>query len=111
MYRITLGNGKDLIVNAERLKRFYARKDDEEAIDRCDEIDTDDEENDELEVTTQHPTTAEDPVIPEAQPRQNPIIAEGQPNPTQGEPLMGHDGKFWCNVDPANIVQGKRRID
>ena len=111
LYRITLGNGKDLIVNAERLKRFYARKDDEEAIDRCDEIDTDDEENDELEVTTQHPTTAEDPVIPEAQPRQNPIIAEGQPNPTQGEPLMGHDGKFWCNVDPANIVQGKRRID
>ena len=26
----------------------------------------------------------------------------------QPEPLMGHRGEKWCNIDPANVVEGPR---
>ena len=110
LYKIILENGKEIIVNAERLKKFYARRGTVDA-DSDQTIETDSESDDEdfnkPQDIAPNPVAEEDNGVPE----EDIVIPQENQGPPQNEPLMGHDGRYWCNVDPANILRGNRRTD
>ena len=84
------------------------------------EVDTD-EEREEEEEEDDDPLGAPAAVDPGAQHLQqndgNPHAHPAQVvNPADqvvpdrlNEPLMGHRGERWCNHDPRNIIEGRRR--
>ena len=40
---------------------------------------------------------------------ENQIQVEVEQDQGERQPLMGHDGRTWCNVDMANTLPGSRR--
>ena len=104
LYKIKLINGNHLIVNAERLKKFTERSDEvSQPTTYMDESDSEDEvteptnENAQEQEEVQVDVDRNEAAGPDLQVREE-----------HREPLMRDGGRYWCNVDPGNIVEGSR---
>ena len=111
LYKIILDTGEEIVVNAERLKKYYNREvnnQPDEYHGGSDSEDEDDpeEEQGQVEQPYHRPDVQEDDVDPHAHPdlQQHETEVRG---PRPG-PLMRDGGRFWSNVDPSNIVTGPR---
>ena len=123
LYRLRPSNGKEVIANVERLKKFYSRGRTEGRERRVSvsSLSDSEEENDivfrpeevedyQAEEAVLPP--ADPPAAPPAGPHVNPAIEPPAPevrNQGTPEPLMRGGGRLWCNVDAENVIQGKRR--
>ena len=110
LYRLELKDGKDKIVNTERLKKFYPRyssnmpaqpgarndtqwdSDDEHSLVDDAELINLNEERD-----NQHPGTEAEQQNLGNELRDAPV------------PIMGHRGELWCNNNPQNVLQTRLR--
>ena len=96
LYKVSIKN-EEVLVNAERLKKYYARTEQRRSEATLPESDSDEDDDD-------------DPQIPENNRAQGPDIAEEpQPEPVEvrqniREPIMRDGGRLWCNVDPRNMI-------
>ena len=129
LYKIVLNTGEEIVVNAERLKRYYPRETSHRPGRSLSESDSEDdpqvqpqrrEADDELEEEADDPQEEPQPYEP---PHQQPEVdmndidlhahadlqqEEGEVRGHRPGPLMRDGGKFWSNVDPSNIVEGPR---
>ena len=129
--------GKDVLVNTQRLKKYYERsntkgtgryveeEDDSEEI--SDEEEDDDPplavEDEELQAQ-ERPPTDEDLHAPEGLPADEDMLvvdeqpqipqpayderAAGEQVPGNKQCIMGNRGQLWCNLNPNNILDGRR---
>ena len=97
LYKICIGK-EDVLVNAERLKKYYGRRE-EKTEDSQNSMDSDSDEDEDSDLQM--------PQNDRPQRLENP--AEPQPGPVEvrqniREPIMREGGRLWCNVDPRNII-------
>ena len=108
LYKIALDTDEEIVVNAERLKKYYHREacsspggpiTESDSEDEPDEAEDEDapEERQQLEVP-------EDDLHAHADLQQQEDEIRGQ---RQG-PIMRNGGKFWSNVDASNILRSPR---
>ena len=101
----------EVFYNVERLKKYYPRKPLEHSGNGELSFVSDDEEeennNEELDepINNNGQPADEEPANP------NEVSIQGNPPVTNNrEPLMREGGKYWCNVDPANVLaEGETR--
>ena len=118
LYKVKIKDN-DIFYNVERLKRYYPRRESThglEIVKFClisDEEDGDGEEKDIPNQVDRNPINdnAHGEDVPNRGP-ENPVNVSVQKAPTLAnnpEPLMREGGRYWCNVDPANVVEGRTR--
>ena len=123
-YRIIKGSGKQrksLIVHHNRLKRYVERNRDlltlpAEENAEAEDILPEDKEDDRFEVELDINNTdvedqeevgqVEGPIQHVAEQQAGPGDPVNDPAPA---PLMGKDGRAWCNINEANVLTGPRR--
>ena len=93
LYKIKKGN-KEIIVNTERLKKYYHRNEGYDQTQSISEDSSDEEDNDML--------------LPNANNDEIGVNQEAPPAPPAPIPGWGENGELRCNLDQANIVQGPR---
>ena len=113
LYKVLMEEGKEKVVNVEKLKKYYERGKgvvvarpaqevpqqyprEEETESEDEELPSDGEEGDQDVIGP--------PLIQNQGDQHN-----GGANNNLVEPLMGARGQYWCNLDPRNIVGGGRR--
>ena len=115
LYKIETGENKSVIVNVEKLKKYFKRGDGLEKTNLKKNTESLDEES---EVEDLEDDDEEDEIAAPGIPPQPGNVQEGntqnQPQNNQEqtpprEPLMGHRGQYWCNLDQRNILNGGRR--
>jgi hypothetical protein len=119
LYKIEIGPDNLKMVNAERIKRYHQRgvairDDQKDFIVKSPEGEDSDDEGELDSIDSGGEDDMGDPrqgqggellghdVLPEHHMQQR---YEGIP-----EPLMGHRGELWANVDPRNIIREGRRV-
>ena len=107
LYKVTLNTGEEIVVNAERLKKYYPRElcqQPEGSVNESDSEDEPEEAVDEVEEPQLEACEEDIDIHAHADLQQE----EGEVRGRRAEPLMRNGGKFWSNVDPSNIVRGSR---
>ena len=115
-YRIQFGK-KRLLVHHNRLKPYHQRPKDLQVVPPVEEAEVVAAPLVDAEVSLDEPVwleTDDDDLIPGAGDEAPPqaLVPPGPINPVPPDPphpLMGPGGRHWCNVDPANVVPGRRR--
>ena len=109
-YRIVMGKQRKL-VHHNRLKPYVVR--DKEL--RLPESDDEAEElvEEEIPADQARPVLLYEQAVEEAREEEEPAREEEEPDIRQDqvapEPIMGHAGQGWCNINPANVLEGGRR--
>ena len=110
LYKIQLPN-KEVVVNVEKLKKYYQRdlgmpqEPQELKLSETDQVEDIEEESDSEDAAI--PDNPDHALNPNMQPAERDDMQEEQDH--QREPLMGARGQYWCNIHPRNIVEGGRR--
>ena len=118
LYKVKIKDN-DIFYNVERLKRYYPRKESTHGLEVgkfcliSDEEDGDGEEKDIPNQVDRNPINdnAHGEDVPNRG-TENPVNVSVQKAPTLAnnpEPLMREGGRYWCNVDPANVVESRTR--
>ena len=117
LYKTKLNTGKEIVVNSERLKKFYPRTEQNSQVNEkteCDSEDDDDSEEDvDDRVTTSQPDNIQrdntNPSNRNDEPGQQAAGASQIVDSSAKEPIMGRRGELWCNINPANALPHGRR--
>ena len=124
LYKLEIKPGVEKIVNAERMKKYFQRtgvgalpnmlreceeesEDSEDEVERRGVYEHEANEDNQLGEALLH--QEEDPQDQREPPRGEPgerLPPRAEPD---NEPIMGHRGEKWCNVDPRNVMEGGKR--
>ena len=109
LYKVQIGLDKQKVVNVERLKKYYQRG--RNVVKPGDNYgDGDSTDESEMEAgDTSHDEDDDDEAVDAQQP---PLLGQDDPPQAAAQPEniqdWGHRGNLRCNLDPANIVEGRR---
>ena len=113
LYKIRLTPDKEVVVNVEKLKKYHERgkgivvpADNDPITQQLTEPEDDEDSDSEDIVLDNHAQDGGAPTLHEDQ--QGNATNDGD-NAQRREPLMGHRGQLWCNIDPRNMLEGGRR--
>ena len=116
LYKVKLKEDKEVVVNVEKLKKYFKRGDSSATMEGSTDNNLQIEELEAFEDDEEDDTVAQ--IIP---PQQGNLVQQAEQGDIQPqeqinlrqtpprEPLMGHRGQYWCNVDRRNILEGGRR--
>ena len=122
LYKVELGPDKVKIVNTERLKKYFERRgrtaaaqlptvgweeDGESDVESELSEQGDESSDEEQEVDGPRDRGVYRPEVDGRRQRTPSPVNQGRLN--NPEPLMGHRGELWANLNPRNIIEGGRR--
>ena len=110
LYKVKM-QGREVVVNTERLKKYYERShmrrresadSDEEVPPAAEHLNDEESSDDELQ-------SGDEPLEDEDPPQDRQPAVNQLPGNQQNRAGWGNRGELRCNVDPGNIIQGRRR--
>ena len=112
LYKVRMLNQKEVIVNVEKLKKYYQREQEAQIHNQPHVEQQEDTESESEEDARDEEVQAEAPQevqVGEPQQEENQGNEQYQLENAPQEPLMGRRGELWCNINPRNIIGGGRR--
>ena len=104
LYRVRFDNGKEKVVNSDKIKKFYPRSDSTQEHTDEESEESDEEDNDILATDDEEETELQPQEVQAVPASPTPVVRE-----QATQPIMGKRGELWCNLDKKNVVVGKRR--